>query len=186
MSGEGKTISEAAAITMSVGEILAHWDAIETWLQIDGHPDYEVSSWGRVRRGERIIKAVKTGRYWIVSLSTNGATSTARVHRLVIETFIGPPQFDGAIAAHNDGDTSNNRAVNLRWASALENQTDRIRHNTTTRGSEVFGAKLDEQAIPVIRERIANGERYPSIARDYGVSVSAISMIKLQRTWTHV
>lgn len=174
------------AQTIPISDILAHWDAVETWLPIDGHPGYEVSSWGRVRRGERIIKAVKTGKYWIVSLSTNGSTFTARVHRLVIQTFIGQPQFDGAIAAHNDGDTSNNRAVNLRWASALENQTDRIRHNTKTRGSEVFGAKLDEEAIPVIRERIAKGERYPSIARDYGVSVSAICMIKTQRTWTHV
>lgn len=178
MSADGQTIP--------ISDILAHWDAVETWVKISGHPAYEVSSWGNVRRGDHLIKAVKTGKYWIVSLSTNGKTFTARIHRLVIQSFIGLPQFEGAIAAHNDGDTSNNRASNLRWASALENQTDRIRHNTKTRGSDVFGAKLDEASIPLIRERIANGERYPSIASDYGVSVSAICMIKLQRTWTHV
>lgn len=174
------------AQTIPLCDILAHWDAVETWIGIDSRPEYEVSSWGNVRRGERVLRTVKTGKYWIVSLSTNGKTTTARVHRLVIEGFIGKPPFDGAIAAHNDGDTSNNRVINLRWASALENQTDRVRHNTKTRGSDVFGAKLDEKTIPIIRQRIANGERYPSIASDYGVSVSAICQIKLQRTWTHV
>ena len=167
-------------------EILAEWDAVETWVRVEGHPDYEVSSWGRVRRDGRCIKPVKTGHYWVVSLSTKGKTTTARLHRLVIEAFIGKPQFPGAIAAHNDGDTSNNRASNLRWASALENQADRIRHQTRIQGSEVFGAKLVEDAIPLIRERIERGERYPSIARDYGVSVSTISLIKRQRIWTHV
>lgn len=172
--------------TISLSEIIAQWDAVETWLQIDGHPDYEVSSWGRVRRGARVLRPNAGGRYLFVSLSTNGIATTHRVHKLVINAFIGPAPFLDALAAHNDGDTSNNRASNLRWASALENQADRIRHDTKIQGSEVFGAKLDEAAIPRIRERIESGERYPSIARDYGVSISTISLIKLQRTWTHV
>ncbi len=171
---------------MSVAEILAKWDAVETWIVVDGHPDYEVSSWGRVRRGDHCLRPNGGGRYQFVSLSTNGSTTTHRIHKLVINAFIGPAPFVDALAAHNDGDTSNNRASNLRWASALENQADRIRHETKIQGSEVFGAKLDEAAIPVIRERIERGERYPSIARDYGVSISTISLIKLQRTWTHV
>lgn len=174
------------AQTMSIAEILAYWDAVETWIVIEGHPEYEVSSWGNVRRGERVLLPNFTGGYPYVSLSTHGVATIHRVHKLVINAFIGPAPFVDAMAAHNDGTPSNCRASNLRWASAVENQADRIRHETKIQGSEVFGAKLDEAAIPLIRERIQNGERYPSIARDYGVSISTISLIKLQRTWTHV
>lgn len=169
-----------------VSEVIAAWDRVETWAVVAKHPAYEVSSFGRVRRGSNLVSPVKTGDYWIVSLSTGGRVSTVRLHRLVIETFLGAAPFEGAIAAHNDGNTDNNRVSNLRWASTLENQADRIRHNSRVIGSDVFGAKLDEDDIPHIRQRIASGEGYPSIARDYGVSVSTISLIKLQRTWTHV
>lgn len=177
-------MTDAQVIPLS--EIISQWDKTETWVAISGHTDYEVSSWGRVRRGDRILRPNADGRYQFVSLSTRGVISTHRVHKLVINAFVGPAPFIDALAAHNDGDTSNNRASNLRWASAIENQADRIRHETKIQGSEVFGAKLDEASIPRIRERIASGERYPSIAMDYGVSISTISLIKRGRTWTHV
>ncbi len=36
---------------------------------------------------------------------------------------------------------------------------------------------------PLIESRIASGERYPSIARDFGVSISTISLIKQNKIW---
>lgn len=186
MSAEAQIKAPANSDLQSVSAMLAYWDQFETWVTIERHPDYQVSSWGNVRRGDRILRPGKAARYWVVSLSTDGKTITARIHRLVIEAFIGVAPFDGAIAAHNDGNTANNRVINLRWASALENQADRIRHGTRTRGSEVFGAKLVEDSIPLIRRRIADGERYPAIAKDFGVSISTISLINRQRIWTHV
>lgn len=172
--------------TLSVGALLDIFDRHETWRVNPRYPSYEVSSWGRVRRGEKILRPVKTGRYWVLSLSEGGNVRLVRVHRLVIETFIGPPAFDGAITAHNDGNTDNNFASNLRWASALENQADRVRHRTRTRGSAVVGSKLKEDAIPEIRRRIASGDRFPIIARDFGVSISTISLINRNRIWAHV
>lgn len=174
--------------TVPLSDIVAHWDAVEVWADVEGHPGYYVSSWGNVRGPRVVLKTGDLRGYKTVCLwsSEKNLKTSARVHRLVALAFIGPAPFIGAEVAHNDGNRSNNRVSNLRWASALENQADRIRHETKIQGSEVFGAKLDEAAIPHIRERIKNGERYPSIARDYGVSISTISLIKLQRTWTHV
>lgn len=170
----------------TIAEILAHWDAVETWKPIEDFLAYQVSSWGRVRRGSTVLRAAKTARYLVVSLSDGKRKATGRVHVLVARAFLGPAPFSSALVAHNDGSTDNNRVSNLRWASALENQADRERHDTRTRGSEVFGAKLTENQIPFIRRRIAAGERYPSIARDFGVSISTVSLIKRGRIWQHV
>lgn len=169
---------------MRLSDILAIWDAAETWRAVEGWP-YEVSSWGNVRRsGSPVsLKPGLTVGYGAVSLSRNGEVRTFRVHRLVAAAFLGEPTFEGAIVAHADGNTLNNRASNLRWASARENQADRARHGTRVHGSAVFGAKLREDDIPVIRCRIAAGERYQDIADDYGVSASAIYCIRKNKTW---
>lgn len=55
------------------------------------------------------------------------------VHRLVLETFVGPmPQ--GLQVRHLDGDPKNNHLVNLAYGSAKENAADRDRHGRTFNG----------------------------------------------------
>jgi len=111
---------------------------------------------------------------------------TKRIHHLVAYEFLGAPPFDGAVLAHNDGDKMNNRADNIRWASLAENQEDRRRHQTKTCGSDVYGAKLHEHDIPIIRERLIGGETCASIARAFSVSASTISLIQRGKIWRHV
>lgn len=159
------------------------WVREETWRSIPGYPNYLVSSHGRVQGPRATLKFGDLFGYKTVSLSANGTTKSFRVHRLVIEAFAGAPPFEGAIVAHNDGDRSNNRIDNLRWASARENQQDRVRHHTRLSGSRVHNAKLTESEIPTIRDRIRSGERYPRIAEDYGVSVSTICLISKGKIW---
>ena len=179
-------IGDPGPATARVCDVIGHLAEVETWAPVEGWPAYAVSSWGRIARNGKVLKPAETHGYLVVTLSDRERVKTARLHRLVIETFWGPPPFDGAMVAHNDGDQRNNRIGNLRWASALENQADRVRHSTRTRGSEVFGSKLTEEQIPEIRRRIASGETYPTIADSFGVSVSTISLIKQNRIWTHV
>lgn len=171
---------------------------LEVWLPVRGYEGlYEASNRGQIRRLRqvhgmtraigRIVKpVVGENGYARVSLSKEGFTTNHAVHRLVLTAFCGPPPFEGAHAAHNDGNAGFNALTNLRWASPTENQRDVDRHGNRTRGSEVHGAKLGEADIPFIRSRISSGEKYPTIARDFGVSVSTISLIKLARIWNHV
>ena len=56
-----------------------------------------------------------------------GKPSPRRIHRLVLETFIGPMP-PGSYALHNDGDKANNRLENLRWGDSSENTLDMVRH----------------------------------------------------------
>ena len=69
-----------------------------------------------------------------------------------------------------------------------DNMRDKESKNRGNRpkGSTHGRAKLTESDIPVIRERLANDDSGASIARDYGVSQSAINRIKLGKTWGHV
>jgi hypothetical protein len=172
---------------LTASDLIALYDQTEVWRPIADYPGYEVSSWGRVS-GKRveILVAGKTEGYHHVSLSRDGEVTTVRVAHLVARAFIGPPPFEGAHAAHNNGDTDNNRVSNLRWATALDNQADVDRHGNRVKGSAVHGARLTEGDIPNIRRRAAAGERYADIAADFGVSISTVSLIKLGKIWCHV
>ena len=94
---------------------------METWKKIEGFESYEVSDWGRVRRGERVLKARDgaTGGYLCVNLSKGGITCNKRIHRLVGIAFIPNPDNKPTIN-HIDRDKTNNRLENLEWATHSE------------------------------------------------------------------
>jgi hypothetical protein len=125
---------------------------IEWWAATrDG---YEVSTVGRVRSLDRVVisqRRVRTaaGRarsmprefrqawkgqllsanrhiqgYPVVTL---GGRGSVRVHRLMLETFVGPCP-DGMEACHHDDDRRNNRLANLRWDTRRANQQDKLRN----------------------------------------------------------
>lgn len=116
----------------------------EQWRAVVGHEGlYEVSDHGRVRSLDRVItrsdgqrmhfrgkllrpSLARTPDYPVVGLP--GGTS-ARVHNLVLEAFVGrrPP---GLIACHNNGDHHNNHLSNLRWDTYGSNNLDLVRHGT--------------------------------------------------------
>lgn len=177
-------MSHLRSIIERISDFLAYIEAEEAWRPVDGWPGYSVSSWGRVRsKYGRYLKPAVVQGYDVVTLCHWSRKFNARVHRLVALAFFGTPPFEGAIVAHNDGNSLNNHAINLRWASARENQFDRVRHGTRCRGSRVFGAKLREEQIPAIRQRIASGETYAVIADEFAVSKSTIHLIAHNRIW---
>lgn len=167
---------------LSVADLIREWVRVETWRPISWAPNYSISSWGSVC-GPRAVLQPAEASYPHVSIVVGEEIKTTRVHKLVAYAFLWDPPFEGALVAHNDGDTGNCRIDNIRWASGIENQRDRDRHGTKVRGSAVVGAKLKESDIPTIRSRIAAGERYPSIARAFGVSISTICLIKKNKIW---
>lgn len=177
-------MSEFESVT--VQDLVRRLDAAEVWRPIEGWPGYTVSSWGRVRGPRGMLDKSIVHGYEKVCLSNTPDKKTMTVHRLVATAFLGKPPFIGAMIAHNDGNKRNNRVGNLRWASAKENQADRTRHGTRTVGSNVDGAKLKEADIPTIRARAKLGEKYKNIAADYGVSVSTIHLIEVNKTWKSV
>ena len=93
---------------------------------VPGHPDYSVSNYGYVISNKKAtplkMKFKKHNKgYLKVALDKK----IYFVHRLVLLTFIGNPPPDKPQTRHLDGDPTNNRLTNLRWASQAENEDDK-------------------------------------------------------------
>lgn len=171
----------------------------EEWRVVAGFDMYEVSSLGRVRTWQ--VKGPKSGRsrlpeprvfsatpnsrgYLHVGIRSGGRRIYKRVHRMVLEAFVGPCP-DGMEACHNNGDRLDNRLVNLRWDTHEENSADRNRHGTQPVGSRSVNAKLDESAAEEILSRMGR-DSASVVAREFGVSCKSITNIWEGRTWKHV
>jgi hypothetical protein len=169
----------------------------EIWKTVAGFPKYDVSNWGRLRsRHSSTLKPfgvrhalhsphVDKNGYSRVILRENGVKRSASIHRLVIGTF--SPQDDTSLECrHLNGDPTDNHLANLRWGTHAENMADMSLHGRSNKGSRCPTAKLNEDQVLEIKERIAAGERQCRIAKEFGVSQATICDIKKRRRWDHV
>lgn len=129
-------------------------------------------------------KRIRCG-YILIHLLRIGEDTHKLLSRLILEEFIGPCPEDME-CAHNNGDTSDNRLENLRWATHEENIADMKRHGTVRRGVQNPNSTLTETVIPEIRARRASGESCRGLAREYGVSHGTISKICRNQIWVHI
>lgn len=164
----------------------------EQWRDVPGWPDYAVSDKGRVR-GQRgwILSLCDNGSgYFRVGLHSRAGEPKRQVreyvHRLVLLGFVGGPPDGRPEAAHLNGDPSDNRLVNLRWASPSENAGHKVGHGTASIGAGNGNAVLSDGDVRTIRERLADGELHRVIAADFGVARETITIINRGKNWRHV
>ena len=169
---------------------------------IDGFPGYCVGVDGSVWSRKNTCPPFGLGENWhrlspgrigrrsrveslMVGLSDRGRRGQFRVHRLVLEAFVGPCP-EGHEGCHNDGNPLNNRLSNLRWDTPSANNRDKERHGTHQIGSRNGRSKLTEADAADIRRRCADGQQKADVARDYGVSATLVRFIVGRRNWRHV
>lgn len=173
----------------------------EVWKDIPGYEGcYQASTHGRIRslprvvfrkdghggyaewyyRGRVLRARPKESGHLNVSL---GAHNTKKVHRLVLETFVGLCPA-GMECLHADGNPANNCLDNLRWGTRTDNRADLRKHAQLYRRRQ--GATwLSEETIREIKRDLAAPDR-PSqkvLARKYGVHYNTINNIN--RGYTH-
>lgn len=165
------------------------------WRQIPEWPDYEISVRGDIRRPTRTRAgfsglrkpykkaAPRVTPYLYIVLRRPGYKRAIAIHRLVALTYIGPPPFVGAQAAHKDGDSMNNYYRNLIWVTRSENERQKVAHGKSNRGERNRAARLSAGQVSAIRARIRAGDLLKDIAARYGVSWQAISSIKVGKSW---
>lgn len=108
-------------------------------------------------------------------------------HRVVCELAHGAPPDRNYQAAHDCGNGKHG-CVNphhLRWATAKENMADNIRHGKTVRGHRAPTVKLTESDVLQIKKDLPTVSGI-ELAQRYGVSRSAIHLIKKGRNWAWV
>ena len=169
----------------------------ETWAPVkDFEGLYEVSTHGQVRSLDRmvvgnkgaylkrsqILKQWKQGNYLYCDLRKPGVKQKARIHVLVLETFVSA-RPGGMVACHNNGNSVDNRLENLRWGTLADNASDSRKHGTLRYGETCGTAKLSEvQALQILRSTKPNSQ----LAKDFGVCKATVSHIKTGRNWPHL
>lgn len=184
-------------------------DASERWLPvpIEGCEGfYEVSDLGRVRsldhwtqwRGKSwyikrglVLKQGPTdnGYLQVTMFARRGGKKvqlSPKVHRLVLEAFVGPCP-EGQEARHGPGGQHDNRLVNLCYGTKAENAGDKLRDGTHVHGTISVNAKLTEDIVRECRRRYAAGDGdTASLAREFGVSQQTVWSVVNRRSWKHV
>ena len=165
---------------------------------VEGYPGYRVSGDGRVescwtRRGRyciptetwRPLKPILRNGYPTFNLARGGKKSACRIHRLVLESFVGPCP-EGMVACHGDGDRANNALSNLRWDTTRANSDDSLRHGTRALGSKCRSSKLTEDDVVQIRRLRAEGESIGELAARFAVTSENVLAIMSRRSWKHL
>ncbi len=170
------------------------------YREIPDYPGYRIGSDGTVwsqlecrfigsstygKKWRKMIPDIDRDGYGRVKLCSTTSRRRARVHRLILEIFIGPCP-PGMCGAHENGDPADNRLINLSWKSQKDNISDKIRHGTSQIGMRHPFRKLSDDQVREIRARRADGEFYSVICKDYGIGETTVRDIVRRRTWSHL
>ena len=169
---------------------------------IPNFPNYQITKDGRVwstprttphghnRKGRWIKSGICSNGYLGVVLHTNSQKCSCSIHRLVLETYVGPCPL-GMEACHNNGNRQDNLLGNLRWDTRSNNHQDAIRHGTHQslhqKGEKAGQAKLTERNVRMIIYMYRTGLFVQwEIAKIYGIVQQEISRIVNRKRWKHL
>ena len=139
---------------MSTETIVA--TVVEEWKKVDGYPNYEVSSLGRVRRdrannGKTIFTGtLETDGYIRIGLSKDGKCKKFKMHRLVAFAFIPNPDPINKIEVNHLGEKNDNRVCMLEWVTPKENSIHGSKKNSGTNHKLAIN-KIDPETNQVIK-----------------------------------
>ena len=175
----------ADIIDCEIWKPVLHWEGL-----------YEVSDLGNVRSLDRIIyrkngvpmrhrgKALRPtlnegrGGRLSVHLRDGNRAERREVHVLVCQSFHGPKPSEGMVAAHWDGDASNNKETNIRWATQAENMADAMRHGTLWRGGSGRRPAHAKEVVNSVIADIRGGYSVSDVAMRRSVSLSTAYRLK--------
>ena len=135
----------------------------------------------------RVMESIGSNGYPFIGMILNGSKKSSAVHLLICATFHGKKPFKNAEVRHLDGSRNNNTPTNLQWGTPGENEADKRRHGRTPDGTKHPLAKLNEEAVRILRIAIPQGLwNSADAARVFGVNPSVIKNAVNRKTWKHV
>lgn len=170
----------------------------ETWKEIPGFEGYyEVSDLGRVRSMDREVKCgygrirVSIGKILkpgtdvhgrlFVNLSKENKAKPIKIHRLVALAFIGE-RPTGYQVCHINGNSNDNRLINLKYDTRSENMNDMYRY-----GGKNGRGKLTIEQVLEIRRLFNTGKYYQKdLAKLFGVTQTQVSSIVLRKSYSYL
>ena len=131
----------------------------EEWASIDGHKNYQVSWWGRVRNTKtgRILKAnLGSHGYLTIGLCKKGVQTRCSIHKLLAQEWVDNPRKKKCVD-HIDGNKLNNHWENLRWATYSENNRNRAKRANAT--SSYYGVSWSKTSNKWLAQISIEGKR---------------------------
>lgn len=150
----------------------APWGSIDRWLRehvLWDDPD-ECLAWpfGRTSRGY------------------GSAGGSRLAHREMCALAHGPAPTGQGDVAHSCDNPICVNPHHLRWASHAENMADMVARNRSLRGARSAAAKLNDMSVAAIRAAPRGYGQATKLAREFGVSVATIYVVRSGKTWRHV
>lgn len=160
------------------------------------YADKKGNIWSRRTPGHTKIEPNKTLKkltptknkgYYKIGLSKDCKVYTKHIHRLVLETFVGPcPR--GMECCHNDGVRTNNNLSNLRWDTRKANSQDATKHGTATifrKGENNQKSKLNNLQVRIIKKYPQYRGCLRHLSEYFGVAHQTIWVIRIGKGWVH-
>jgi hypothetical protein len=152
----------------------------EQWRTIKDYPNYAISDQGRIR-GPKSVTEGQLTRFGYRSkvLRNEHGVKGKRIHRLVMQEFVGPSELE---VNHINGIKTDNRLINLEYVTRTENirHSYKIGTHKGPKGEEHGRAKLTWEAVRYIR---ASKEKADVLAKKFGVKVRTIDAAKYYENW---
>lgn len=151
---------------------------------------YEISNLGNIKSlhkksKNKILKPSirKTNGYCEVCLWNKEKQNVLKVHRLVLESFLGI-NLDKPHVNHINGIKTDNRLENLEWCTPKENAIHSFKNglNRGIKGEENSNSKLKLKDVYFIRE---NKNKYTKkyLAEKFGVTTTLIYLVINKKCW---
>lgn len=156
---------------------------------IPNFPGYSItrhgSVWSEKSHKWLVTYIDKVTGYVVVGLIQNGHQRPRYIHRLLLETFVGPCPL-GMECRHLDGNKLNDGLNNLCWGTRGENYADSVVHNRHVQGERNGSSKLTNSQAVEIRHLLSTGVTGRELAKRFHVSDVCISNIKHNKHYREV
>lgn len=174
----------------------------EEWRDVPSFEGlYRVSSLGRVysiSRTDRLgrntgglyLRPSESRRYSYVQLVKDGRATSKAVHRLVLLAFF-PVETELLEANHKNGNTHDNRLINLEWVTKSGNlyHSYRVlgRKAPITRGENHHKTSLTDEDVRTMRALYKQGGwTHQELGTLFGISKCQAGKIIRREFWTHI
>lgn len=140
---------------------------------------------GKARGWHTLSGCVGNNGYRVIGLMGILKAKRVKVAVLVLSAFRGV-RSKGIVCRHLDGNKLNDTLDNLAWGTQKENKADELETGHRMRGEKHHNCKLTEPEVIEIYNRAITGENQRTIAREFGIRNSNVSMIKRKQAWQHI